>query len=74
MRQNSDTMRVVAIATKKDTEIAGKLAEKAQRDSRSVKVLTFIAMLYLPASLVAVSLRDLPSIFSNLGIHLNRGY
>ena len=31
------------------------LAEKTSKDSRSMKVVTYIAMLYLPATLIAVS-------------------
>ena len=31
------------------------LTDKTQKDSRSMRILTFIAMIYLPASLVMVS-------------------
>jgi len=55
MRQNSDIMRVIAAGAREDNEMIGKLTEKAQRDSRAVKVLTYVALMYLPAQLVAVS-------------------
>jgi hypothetical protein len=44
---NSEVMKRIAVDTKKESNAV-------QKDARSMKVLTFIAMLYLPASLVAV--------------------
>ncbi|KAF8537378.1 hypothetical protein BDD12DRAFT_982194 [Trichophaea hybrida] len=54
MRQNSDTMRVLAASAREDNEAIGRLAEKSQKDSRAVKVLTYVALMYLPAQLVAI--------------------
>jgi hypothetical protein len=42
-------------SAKEETESLRILSEQAQDDARLIKILTFIAMLYLPASLVAVS-------------------
>ena len=36
------------------TQAIENLTKGSQKDARSMKILTFIAMLYLPASLVAV--------------------
>ena len=42
-------------SAKEESESLRILSEQAQDDARFIKILTFIAMLYLPASLVAVS-------------------
>ncbi|KAE8354537.1 hypothetical protein BDV28DRAFT_79440 [Aspergillus coremiiformis] len=52
---NSEAMHKIALAGNEENKSIKILSEKAQRDSQSVKILTYIAMLYLPASLVAVS-------------------
>ena len=49
-------MRDIAIATKTQQELMATLLSKSQKDSHTVKILTVIALIYLPASLVAVSL------------------
>ena len=56
LQRSSDAMREIALATKAESEIMSALISKSQRDSHTVKVLTYIALIYLPASLVAVSL------------------
>jgi hypothetical protein len=43
---------LISISTRESESIA-KLSAKAQEDSRTVKILTIIASLYLPAALVA---------------------
>lgn len=55
--QNSHTevLKNMAIASSAQGDSLRELAEKTHKDSRSIKTLTFIAMVYLPASLVAVS-------------------
>ena len=54
--KSNDAMREIALATKAENELMSALIGKSQRDSYTVKVLTYVALLYLPASLVAVSL------------------
>lgn len=55
LNKNSDVMRELAVAAKSENELMAILAGRAQRDSRTIKILTVIALVYLPASLVAVS-------------------
>ena len=56
MNRNSESMREITIATKTQQELIAAMLSKSQKDSHTVKILTAIALLYLPASLVAVSL------------------
>ena len=46
----------MAAAANTQAETLKDLAEKTSKDSRSMKVVTFISMLYLPATLIAVSI------------------
>lgn len=55
VQHNSHVLTELGQAAKQENAAIMKLTEKGRRDSRSTKILTFIAMLYLPASLVAVS-------------------
>jgi len=64
MYQNSEVMARMTVATNTSTEAIARLTEKAQSDSRSVKILTFVAMLYLPATLVVVNTIRSPSLRS----------
>lgn len=48
-------LRSISIASNAQSDGLRALTEKTHKDSRSVKILTFIAMVYLPASLIAVS-------------------
>jgi Mg2+ and Co2+ transporter CorA len=56
IRQNGETISQLASSSFSETKAIARLTEDSQRDARSVKILTFVAMLYLPASLVAVML------------------
>lgn len=56
LNKNSDAMREIALAAKAENELISALISKSQKDSHTVKVLTYVALIYLPASLVAVSL------------------
>ena len=56
LNKSSDAMREIALAAKAENELISTLIGKSQKDSHTVKVLTYIALIYLPASLVAVSL------------------
>lgn len=55
LHKSSDAIREIALAAKAENELISALIGKSQRDSHTVKVLTYIALIYLPASLVAVS-------------------
>ena len=55
LQKSSDAMREIALAAKAENELMSALIAKSRRDSHTVKVLTYIALIYLPASLVAVS-------------------
>ncbi|KIW34743.1 uncharacterized protein PV07_01501 [Cladophialophora immunda] len=48
-------LRNMAQAANDQSNSLRQLTEQTNRDSRSVKILTFVAMMYLPASLIAVS-------------------
>lgn len=54
LNKSSDAMREIALAAKAENELMSALISKSQKDSHTVKVLTCIALIYLPASLVAV--------------------
>ncbi|KAL9032456.1 MAG: hypothetical protein Q9214_007962, partial [Letrouitia sp. 1 TL-2023] len=53
LNRNSDVMRELAIAAKAENELTAVLVGKSQRESHTIKILTVIAMIYLPATLVA---------------------
>lgn len=55
LRKSSDAMREIALAAKAENELISALISRSQKDSHTVKILTYIALIYLPASLVAVS-------------------
>lgn len=56
LQKSSDALCEIALATKAENELMSALIGKSQKDSHTVKVLTYTALIYLPASLVAVSL------------------
>lgn len=53
LNKSSEAMREIALAAKAENELISALISKSQKDSHTVKVLTYIALIYLPASLVA---------------------
>ncbi|KAH8587929.1 hypothetical protein B0O99DRAFT_601212 [Bisporella sp. PMI_857] len=53
LEKNSEGMRAIAAAASEENKSIVFLTAKSQRDSRMVKIVTVIAMAYLPASLVA---------------------
>ena len=59
LRKSSEATREIALAAKAENELISALIRKSQRDSHTVKVLTYIALIYLPASLIAVRLHFL---------------
>lgn len=52
-RNGKNMSEMISIANRGDKVLA-ELTEKAQRDSNAMKVLTIVASLYLPTTLVAV--------------------
>ena len=58
-RHQSDKTTEMARLAAVDTSVMRELSRKAQRDSRTLKVITILAMLYLPASFVSVSTPNL---------------
>ena len=66
-RHQSDKATEMARLAAIDTFVMRELSRKAQRDSRTLKVITIVAMLYLPASFVSVSMTNAigPCHFSN---------
>jgi hypothetical protein len=56
MRDTLKALTELGISAKEESESLRILSEQAQKDARFTKILTFVAMLYLPASLIAVSL------------------
>ena len=58
MQKNTETLADLGRTAREDSAALKRLTEQTRRDSRSTKILTFVALLYLPASLVAVSKQD----------------
>ncbi len=57
LNQNGAAMREIAQAAKAENELIAILTRKAQKDSHTIKILSIVALIYLPASLTAVSFR-----------------
>lgn len=55
IHQNGEAVKQLIIASNAENQTLARLAEESQRGSRVLKVLTFVAMLYLPATLIAVT-------------------
>ncbi len=55
IHNNGEVVKRLTITARNESEAIHRLTEEARRDSRFVKILTFVALLYLPASLMAVS-------------------
>lgn len=53
VRQNGDSLRLISEQTASDNKNMVAVAHEAAADSRTMKIATIIAMIYLPASLVA---------------------
>ena len=56
-------MKDVAIETKKENETLTRLAAQTANDSKTLKALTLIATIYLPATFLAVRSLDVVSPF-----------
>jgi hypothetical protein len=55
IRSENEGLKNVALATHAENRVVKKLTDKMQRDTNFMKILTFIALLYLPANLISVS-------------------
>jgi hypothetical protein len=49
------TLAELSASAKEENASLMSLSEQAQRDARFMKIITFVALLYLPATLIAVS-------------------
>lgn len=54
MEENLKILWRISIDTKKETSTLAEIAKQNQKDSRMLKVLSIIATMYLPASLIVV--------------------
>jgi hypothetical protein len=55
MHRNGMELTRIAHAQSVETKVMVSLADKTRQDSRTMRIATVIAMLYLPANLVMVS-------------------
>ncbi|KAF3942110.1 hypothetical protein ABW19_dt0205172 [Dactylella cylindrospora] len=53
MHENGESLKEITIAAKEESEALAALTSKTYKDSRMVKILTIVAVIYVPASLVA---------------------
>ena len=54
LNSNTASLNLVAAASKEDAEVMLVLAKAARHDSRTVKLVTVLAFVYLPGTFVAV--------------------
>jgi hypothetical protein len=55
IRLNVSKTRELLVAAEHESLMLNSIAKQTQKDSRSMKIVTFIALVYLPGTLVAVS-------------------
>lgn len=55
MRESLDLLKHIGYETREENRNLSTIAGQNQKDSKAIKVLTIIATMYLPASLIAVS-------------------
>ncbi|KAF2732805.1 hypothetical protein EJ04DRAFT_565675 [Polyplosphaeria fusca] len=53
LRSNGEDMKIIAGATKDENEKVTSILAETRKDSHLMKILTFVAMIYLPATLIA---------------------
>ncbi len=63
---NGLALRDLAVQAKHENEVMRQLTEKGTRDAAAVKVLTVITLIYLPATVVSVSIRRMLFGWSNI--------
>jgi hypothetical protein len=54
LRSNGEDMKIIAGATKDENEKVASILAETRKDSHLMTILTFVAMIYLPATLIAV--------------------
>lgn len=54
IRGSLETLRSITLSNQKESETLTDLARQDQRDSKMLKLLSFIVVMYVPATLVAV--------------------
>ncbi|MCJ1343031.1 hypothetical protein MMC31_001220 [Peltigera leucophlebia] len=83
LHMSSESAREIATAAKAEQEAVALIVTKVQKDSSLVKILTFVAMLYIPASLIATfftsNLIQLPSpekalMIGKLNVRLSKAF
>jgi hypothetical protein len=55
-QRTSESTKLIAAAAKEENRTAAMVLTASQADSQVIKILTYVAMVYLPASLMAVCL------------------
>jgi hypothetical protein len=61
MNHTLDALRAINLQSQKESVTLSRVALQTQKDSMTLKALTTVTTVYLPASLIAVSLFDLSS-------------
>jgi hypothetical protein len=61
MNHTLDALRAINFQSQKESVTLSRVALQTQKDSMTLKALTTVTTVYLPASLIAVSLFDLSS-------------
>jgi hypothetical protein len=54
LHRYGEAMNKLATEANRESSVMNELSEKMQKDSRSMRILTSVAFIYLPASLIAV--------------------
>ena len=55
LHRDVENLRDTAVDARNESEIVTRLAQQAQKDTRSLKAMTILGIMYLPATLIAVS-------------------
>jgi Mg2+ and Co2+ transporter CorA len=55
MHEHLECLKKIAIQNQQKNELMTTLTEQGQEDSKAMKVLTMLATMYVPATLIAVS-------------------
>ena len=67
IRGNLEVLRGITLANQKESTVLTDLARQDRRDSKTLKILSFIVVLYMPATLVAVCTLVMNPLTSNAG-------
>jgi hypothetical protein len=54
VHHHGEALNRIATQTNRESVVMNELSEKMQKDSRFMRILTSVALIYLPASLIAV--------------------